>query len=579
MRKSGFMKKSPIWIRFFSVSLLLMFIIILIMTMFCIIQMRNKENKIIESNISNSIYYAEQNISNSLLRYIHQVGSQTAAEEFYRIKNEDTINYHRNIRKALADICNESSEVFAVFYRDCEGNCYSAGEVFWSINSQLKMISDCKNEKNYTKGGGLWRYARAGRGYNSLIWCKDIVYVDKNYNQIDMGTIILYLDIERLSEDFFGDSMQTYTAICDADGIIAMAQDTTIIGRSFDDIFSVTAQEVAEKDGISYLFSKKASAIEGWEILSYIETDMTGRNIAKTMTSTIVFAFFSLLVVFVVSYVLSQRIGKPIEELLKYIKINRYGDITELKDGEDYDDIAKIRHTFEEMSADLRKNIESNYEMKLKLKEITIKVYESQMNPHFIFNTLQLIQMMNVLNEKDNATMVTNGLGELLRFNLDSRNEVKLSEEIENVINYLKIMELRFKGNFNYKIIIPPEIMDCYTVKFMLQPLIENSVSHGFMHKKKSCEIVIMGQKIGDEIAIIVKDNGQGIEPDKLETIKESLKKNEDTSNGIGIKNVHERIQLIYGEQYGIDIYSEYTKNTNVLIHIPVSKIPKEKEN
>lgn len=563
--------------KFFSVSLLLMFVIVLVMTMLSIIQMRNKENLIIQSNISNSMYYMELNVENSLLRYSHQIGGQPMAEEFYHIKTEGGLDYRSNMRKEIANICNESSDIFAVFYRDNDGECYSAGEIFWSISSQISMINECKSEKEFTKGDGLWRYAPAGRSYNSLIWCKDIIYVDDEYRQIELGTIMLYLDAERLSSGFFSDNMQTYTAVCDSFGVVAMAQDKAIIGKRLDEVFSITDDGAAQKDGISYLFAREDSAVNGWEIISYIEMDMTGRNIAKTMTSTLVFAFLGLLAVFGVSYVMSKRIGRPIEELLKYIRINRYGEITEIPEAEE-GDIAKIRRAFEDMNADLRKNIESNYEMQLKLKEITIKVYETQMNPHFLFNTLQMIQMMNILDEKKNVTTITNCLGALLRFNLDSRNEVKLSEELENVINYLKIMELRFKGSFNYKIMIPPELMDCYTVKFMLQPLIENAVSHGFLHKKDICEIVIMGQQIGEEVAIIVKDNGQGIEPEHLEKLKERLRGTGGTSNGIGLINVHERLQLIYGEQYGIDIFSEYTKNTNVLIHIPVSKIPKAEE-
>jgi len=89
------------------------------------------------------------------------------------------------------------------------------------------------------------------------------------------------------------------------------------------------------------------------------------------------------------------------------------------------------------------------------------------------------------------------------------------------------------------------------------------------------CEIVIMAQQIGDEIAIIVKDNGQGIEPGHLERLKKRLQEKDCEQTGIGIVNVHERIGLIYGEQYGIDLFSHYQKDTNVLIHIPVSRVPR----
>lgn len=576
-KKITFMKKAPIWMKFFSLSLLLMLVIIMVMSMTYIIQMRRKESGIIQSNISNSIYYMEQNIKNSLARCSNHVASQETARKFYGIKYGKTSDYRVEMREEIAAICNDMPEIFAVFYSDNSGECYSTGEIFGSIGSQLDMISDCKAQKEYTKGSGLWRYSRAGRGYDALIWCKDIIYVDSQYRQTQLGTIMLYLDAKRLSGDFFGDNTQTYTIACDPVGIIAIAQDESLIGKNIDDVFEMKNGGTAEKDGTSYLIEKKESSVAGWNVLSYIDMDMTGRRIANTMTSTLVVAFFGLFAVLIASYVLSRRIGRPIEELLKYIKINNYGEITQMPKAEE-GDIEKIRRTFENMTRDLRKNIESNYEMQLKLKEIKINVYESQMNPHFLFNTLYMIQMMNVLGERDNIATMTNRLGKLLRFNLDSRSEVKMSEEIENVKNYLNIMELRFKGRFNYKIMIPPELMDCYTVKFMLQPLIENAVSHGFVHKRDVCEIVIMAQQVGDEIAVIVKDNGQGIEPEHLKKLKKRLNGEENDIGGIGIVNVHERIKLLYGAQYGIDIFSDYTKNTNVLIHIPVLKTPKTEE-
>lgn len=561
------------WIQFFLVSLLSMFVVIFVMTTLSVIQMRNKENRIIQSNISNSMYYMEQNIKNEISRCSHKVSSQQTARTFHSIKYGGG-DYRSRMREEIAAICNEAPEIFAVFYCDSDGECYSAGEVFGSINSQMSLINECKSEPQFNKGDGLWRYARAGRKNSSLIWCKDIIYVDNNYRQINLGTIVLYLDVNKLSSGFFKDDIQTHTAVCDFTGTFAIAQDETLIGEKFEDVFEVVNEDTVKRNNVSYLFKKQNSSINGWEIISYIEMDMTGRNVAKTMTGTMIFAFCGLLAVCMISYVLSKRIGRPVEELIKYIGINRQGEITQMPEAE-VGDIAKIRMAFEEMSLDLRKEIESNYEMRLRLNEITIKAYESQMNPHFLFNTLYMIQMMNVLGEKENITTITNSLGKLLRFNLDSTNEVKLSEEIENVKNYLDIMELRFQNRFNYKIIIPPELMECYTVKFMLQPLIENSVSHGFVHKKDMCEIVIMGQQMGNDMAIVIKDNGEGIEPERLQKLKKQLNGENDNNGGIGVVNVHERIKLLYGEQYGIDIFSDYKKNTNVLIHIPISRYPK----
>lgn len=559
--------------KFFLVSLSLILIIFIITMSLNLVQMRDKENRVIQSNISNSIYYVEQNLKNALTRCSYKVSSQQSARNIYAIKQSGS-DYKMKLREEVASICNEASEIFAVFYLDSDGKYYSAGELFGSVSSQINMINDCKSKPEYNKGDGLWSYAEAGRENKSLIWCKDIIYVDTGYRQIELGTMVLYLDVGDLSSEFFMENSQTHTAVCDYSGTFVIANDESVIGKKFSDIFEPIDADTLKRDGESYFFKEENSSLNGCRIISYIGVDMTGRNVAKTMTSTIVVAFLSLIVVFAVSYALSKKIGKPVEELMKYIGINRHGKVTGPSD-EETGDIAKIRRAFEEMSIELRDNIEAGYEMELKLREITIKAYENQMNPHFLFNTLYMIQMMNVLGEKENIATITNLLGKLLRFNLDNRNEVRLSDEIENVKNYLDIMKLRFNERFDYKILVPPELMSCYAVKFMLQPLIENSVSHGFSGKKDMCEIAIMAQQIGNDIAIVIKDNGQGIKPADLDKIKKQLNNGASANGGIGVVNVHERIKLLYGERYGVDIFSEYSRNTNVLIHIPFTKSPK----
>lgn len=570
-------KRAPIWFKFFAVSVLLIFVVVLFMTVYFIFQMVGKENYILEVNIADNLYYADLNVSQVLNRYREQVGSVSVSESIYKAKR-NTDGYRAAVRERLSSFYNESTEIIAVFFQDTEGACFSAGEVFWDVDSQLRLIHECKSNPEYNRGDGLWRYEVAGRGFHSLVLCRDIIFVDEQYRQTELGTMLLYLDADKVGKNFFRDDKNTGILILDPFGVIALAQDEELIGLEYNDVFEVGADGALLKDNRKYIAYEKETDINGWNAISYIDVNLTGKSLFDMLFNIILIALGGLAAVSWVSYAMSKRVGRPIEELLSYIKVNKFGKTAEIP-GED-NDIARVKGIFESMSSELRKNIESNYEMQLKLKDITIKAYESQMNPHFLFNTLQMIQMMNILGRTEDVTRATNSLGQLLRFNLDNRNEVRFSEEIENVVNYLKILELRFKGRFNYKIMIPNEIMDCYTVKFMLQPLIENTVTHGFAHKKGMCEVAVMAQVIDGEIAVIVKDNGRGITPDKLKEIKSSLYgvKNSVRNGGIGLVNVHERIQLIYGKEYGVDIFSDYMKSTQVLIHIPMCAAPQDKE-
>lgn len=568
-KKRYLIKRIPIWAKFFGVSISLLVAVIIVMTMIVISQMSSKEHELIVSNMSNNIFYTELLVKNSLSNIERYARGFT--EEIYNISLGDKETDYSTIRKRIAQICDNSEEIFAVLYQGADGRYFSIGDVILGESDRTRLIAECKSDENYNKGLGIWRYETAGRGYNSLVWCKDIVYVDGCYNIIELGTMLIYVDANKVSEDFFEDMSYTNTVVCDAFGVIALAKNEELLGKKFDDVFKETKSDIMVKDGVEYLYYKEPINVNGWKIASYIELANTGKVDFTSIMRILLFACVGLFVLCLIAYRLSRRVGRPVEELVRHIRLNQSRQITA---DDEYEDVTVIRHAFEVMSEELERNISSNYEMQIKLKEITIKAYESQMNPHFLFNTLQTIQMMSILGETDNVISIINCLGELLRFNLTEKNVVKISEEIENVTNYLKITELRLKGRFRYKIMIPDDILDCYTVKFMLQPLIENSVSHGFANKKDLYEIVIMGQIINGEIVIIVKDNGIGIPKDRLHEIKQNLKTNKRPvrGKGIGILNVHERIQIIFGEKYGIDIFSEYEKNTNAVIHIPMFK-------
>lgn len=565
--------KAPIWMKFFIGSVTLLLVVVLLMTLFFLQQMVEKENNILETNASNNMHYANISIKNYLDGYDERISNVSVAQRFFEARNNE--NYRLAVREILSNICAENSGILSVFYIDSEHNYFNAGEVFLDINTQMRIVRECRAQEDYEKRKCTWRHEKAGRDYNSIVLCRDIIYVDNQYFSHNVGTILVYLDANKINSEFFKEEITEGVIVRDIRDTIALSHNPEFIGRNFGEIFK---DGVYVDDKTKYVMKSSNADIEGWKITSYMKSSMTMSNLTNLMLGYIIIAVLVMLLVIGISYKMSKSVGKPIDELIKFIRVNRYGEIENISECDD-GDIANIKRVFEAMSADLRKNIEKNYEAQMKLTNITVKVLESQMNPHFLFNTLQMIQMLNVLGEKENVSNAINFLGELLRFNLYNKNEVLIRDEMANAVNYLKILELRFKGRFNYKILMPDEVLDCYAVKFALQPLIENSVTHGFSNKKDVCEVIIVGQVIADELVIVIKDNGKGIPPEKLKEIKAALSGEEDIKGqGIGIINVHERIQLTYGEKYGVDIFSDYSKNTQAVVHLPMCRVPQEEK-
>ena len=201
----------------------------------------------------------------------------------------------------------------------------------------------------------------------------------------------------------------------------------------------------------------------------------------------------------------------------------------------------------------------------------------NQINPHFLFNTLETIRMKSIASgEKEVATMLKL-LASLLRYNLGIKGQpVPLIQELEAIQNYLNIQHMRFEDRVSYDIVTMCDINDIMILPLLIQPLVENSFSHGLEDRVSGGFIYILinteeidGKRI---MNISVKDNGSGIDEEKLEELNNKLKKKNDDidSTHIGIVNVNSRIKLFYGKEYGLSIKSDFGEGTIVTITIPV---------
>ncbi|MEG1520235.1 MAG: histidine kinase, partial [Clostridia bacterium] len=195
-----------------------------------------------------------------------------------------------------------------------------------------------------------------------------------------------------------------------------------------------------------------------------------------------------------------------------------------------------------------------------------IKQLEMQLNPHFLFNTLENIRYSISFDPEGAKSMVVN-LSEILRYSINGIQEITFGEDVE----YLKIIKARFKNNFEYKFDISEKANNIIIPKLILQPLIENSVKYGY-GEKEVLSISIKAKVVDDELKIEIADNGVGIEKDKLEEINDMLQKKTNNSEHIGLYNVNRRLQLLYGEKYGLKIFSKTGFGTTIKLVMGIKK-------
>jgi two-component system, sensor histidine kinase YesM len=286
----------------------------------------------------------------------------------------------------------------------------------------------------------------------------------------------------------------------------------------------------------------------------------------------------SLFVIFFFSRYIDSRVVK-VQMGISNIVTKNFEISSSIGGNDEFEEIYKALYT---MSCDVKTLINQVYVQNIekekllsKQNEIRLKILTTQMNPHFLFNTLETIRMKSLASGDKEVSTMLKLLASLLRYNLTSKGKlVPLTEEINAIQNYLNIQHIRFGDRVTYDVITMCEIKDCKILPFILQPLVENSFSHGLEDKIKDGFIYILINEENDKLIITVKDNGNGMSDERKNEImiKMNSENTEDTSSSIGLANVNSRLKLFYGEEYGLQINSKENVGTDIIITIPLWK-------
>ena len=278
-----------------------------------------------------------------------------------------------------------------------------------------------------------------------------------------------------------------------------------------------------------------------------------------------------VVVLLLLSGFISVNIARPVRSLA--YQLRTYSVNGELKglDLERRDEIGHLNRSVMQMSERIRElfsRLEHEHEVREKYQ---FEALRAQVNPHFLFNTLNMIRWMAMIRKADNIVDCIDALVNLLGFSMSRGGEmVPLEKELANIRSYVFIQNNRFGNRYEVKIEIGQELLHLQVIKFILQPIVENAVIHGF--HEESGTIRISGKRTGKILNLYVEDNGQGIPPEVLEELSRPKEEHRDSKKvtGIGLANVNERIKVTYGEPYGITVESRLGEGTTVTYTLPV---------
>lgn len=354
--------------------------------------------------------------------------------------------------------------------------------------------------------------------------------------------------------------------------------------KNFDEVLSREAgREVIKESGVKEILVYKRINNYGWKavvLFPYNEVDKKVKDVGASILLTVL---VMMVVIIALAIFLSKFFSRRMNLLVKKMKRIEKGDleVTEVIEGKD--EIGMMDTHFNQMMGKLNELIYENYIQKIEKREAELNALQMQINPHFLYNTLESISAIAAVYSCQEICTICEKLGKIFRYSMNIRRSefVTLCEEIEHIQNYIYIQKIRFDDRFYVFYNIPDTILKCKVLRFILQPIVENAIYHGFEKKRGKGCLEIAASIVDDHLVIQVQDDGIGMTDQEVERLNAYINERENNildehKKSIGIRNVNSRIKLAHGDFYGITIKSRLNTGTQVLIKLPVYGYCKE---
>ncbi len=335
--------------------------------------------------------------------------------------------------------------------------------------------------------------------------------------------------------------------------------ETTYSNISIDDVEYMMVKNKSDYSGLTTIMLTPRS-----EILAEVN------DLRKVMFFVVL---AGILVASILGFILSKPLVGSIHRLREAMVGVEKGNFKQRVSIDSSDEIGELGKGFNVMVNEINRLVTEGYKTSIREKDAELRALQSQMNPHFLYNTLESISMLAITRGNLDVSDMVSSLGKLLRYTIDNTSKVvSLKEEIAFIRSYINVQKVRMGDKLHYREEIPLQLMEASVPKLILQPIIENAIVHGL--RNRGGNVTLKAVAFEEKIHIIISDDGEGVGTKRLKELRENLQKLESTPskdhNGIALTNVHERVRLLFGNEYGIEIESEEEKGFSVTIKIPL---------
>jgi len=325
-----------------------------------------------------------------------------------------------------------------------------------------------------------------------------------------------------------------------------------------------------DSTGVERLITIQTVNNVGWKIVgvSYMDEIVTTRREISAFLLWLLLAVVAF--VLLITLYMSAKISQPIKRLEKSMQLVERGNFDIHIPIRRDDEVGRLSRRFNLMVNRIRELMLQNIQEQEAKRKSELEVLQSQIHPHFLYNTLNSVVRLAGTGKNEDVITVITSLSKFFRISLSKGEHfISVADELEHIRHYLIIQKMRYKNKFEYEIEAEEAALSCRTPKLVLQPLVENAIYHGIEPGADEGMIRISARIIGGKLRLRVRDDGLGIPPDKLKGLPTNANSSGGEESGIGLRNVHERVRLSYGEEYGLRVESEREEGTTVDIWLP----------
>lgn len=383
------------------------------------------------------------------------------------------------------------------------------------------------------------------------------------YSKKEVGVILIDVNMDelaRLSSSInFG--KQGGLFILDHYGSLVYQNGYPVMEPGLLKLFSKQKDTLIETvKGDKMLVSYVKSRYSGWTVVSVVSIKELIKDVNLIRNTTIFTSVIGLIIGLISAVSIAYGITKPLKSLRKVMRKIECGDLKVRFKATTGDEVGQLGVNFNNMLEKINDLINREYKARIQKKESDLKVLQGQINPHFIYNTLEMINMTAQIHDDEEVSEMVSALGDLIRTSTKQKGDIiSIRQEIDYIKNYIYILKMRYRELLTVDLYVDERLLDYQTLKLILQPIIENAIYHGFKNKEEGWLIRVRVYQLKECIIFEVTDNGAGMEKSRVRELKEEMM-GEGTDwerTSIGIINVHRRIRFQYGEPYGLKVISK----------------------